>query len=457
MNQFFKAHKKEIFLFLLMLFLELAMIFVLSQKNGLNIFFKGDGYQYQNIVNNLINHHVFSLDGEAPFLSTNFRTPIYPFWLTFIYIIFKSFVPAIFIGAAVFAISAPLAYLIAREIFSEKIAFISAVIFALEPWALYQAGFLAAEQIFIPLFLFIIYLFCLYIKSGSVSYMYWASFCLGFTVLIRPVNIFFILGLIFFSIIFEVMKTSWKWALKVTMLAFLIFSLVLTPWLIRNKIVLNSWQFSSASNINLYFGHYAMLEKYLGKISYNEDMNEKARKLIGAKKDEEALMVENSNILGKTAMEEIKNNLKSYMAVSLKALPIFLLKNSYGSIFFDVKIPNSDIQSKIYANFINKNWKSLMMIIKESRISSKFLLTLVFFWPIIILAATFGIADGLKRNSRSLLLWFLIFWILYFTFLAALGRDISRYKLTINAPLFMLAVAGFYEIKNKITKHADNS
>ena len=447
-KNFFALNKKPIFLFFLMLALELVMIFVLSQKNELNLFFKGDGYQYHGMVNNLINYQVLSVNEKAPFLPTNFRTPIYPYWLALIYIIFNSFIPAIFIGAVVFAISAPLTYLIARELFSEKIAFISAILFALEPWAVYQAGFLAAEQIFIPFLLFVIYLFCVYIKSGSVFYLYLASFFLGFTVLIRPVNLFFIFGLIFFSIIFETAKAHWNRALKVAALAIFIFSLPLIPWLIRNKIVLNSWQFSSASNINLYFGHYAMLEKYLGKISDNEDMNEKARNLIGAEKDEETMTVKNSKILGDVATKEIRSNFGPYVAMSLKMFPLFLLKNSYGNIFFDLKIPNFNIQSKIRADFANKNFGNLPILVKNMPLSSKFLLILLFFWPIIILLTLFGIFSNLKRKPANLLLWFLIFWILYFTVLTELARDISRYKLAINAPLFMFAVAGLYKIKN---------
>lgn len=431
-----------------MLVLELAIIFVLSQKNDFNLFFKGDGYQYHGMVKSLVDYNVLSVNEKAPFLPTNFRTPIYPLWLTLIYIIFNSFIPAIFIGAVVFAISAPLIYLIAREIFSEKIAFVSAIIFALEPWALYQAGFLAAEQIFIPLLLFTVYLFCLYLKSESVRYFYLASFCLGLTVLIRPVNLLFIFILIFFSIILEATKNNWGKALKVMLLAFFIFFLTLTPWIIRNKIVLNSWQFSSASGINLYFGHYAMLEKYLGKIGDNEDMNDKARKLIGAIKDEETMTVENSKVLGNTAIEEIKNNLGSYTIMSLKMFPLFLLKNSYGSIFFDLKISNFDIQSKIRAGFAGKSLGGLSTLIKETSPGSKFLLILSFFWPVAIISAIFGITNYLRKRPPNLLLWFLIFWILYFTVLTELARDISRYKLAINAPLFMFAVAGFYRMKN---------
>jgi len=150
-----------------MLFLELAMIFVLSQKNGIDIFFRNDANEFQILVKNIINHRDFSLETSAPFLPTNFRTPGYVSFLLIIYLIFSSFKPAIFIGAAIFALSAPLAYLIGKEIFQEKIAFLAAILFAIEPWAIFQSGFLIAEQIFLPVFLLSIYLFCHYLKTES--------------------------------------------------------------------------------------------------------------------------------------------------------------------------------------------------------------------------------------------------------------------------------------------------
>ena len=124
-----------------MLGLELAMIFALSQKNGLEIFFRSDGTEYQRLVLNIINNRSFSLEPEVPLIPTDYRTPGYPFWLAIIYLIFKSFTPAIFLGATIFSLSAPLVYLTGKQIFNEKIAFWSAVFFAVEPWAVFQGGF----------------------------------------------------------------------------------------------------------------------------------------------------------------------------------------------------------------------------------------------------------------------------------------------------------------------------
>lgn len=454
-NQFYKSHKKEIFLFLLMLGLELAIIFILSQRNSLNIFSRNDANEFQSIVKNLINRQTFSLDSEVPFYPTNFRTPIYPFWLLIIYLIFGSFKPAIFIGAAIFAFSAPLVYLIAKEIFSEKIALIGAVLFAVEPWTLFQSGFLVAEQIFIPVFLLSVYLFCQYLKLNNPHYLYWASFSLGMTALIRPITLFFISIFIFLTFLLE-LKTSVKSAFKYSALSLFVFILVLSPWLIRNKIILNTWQISSISNVNLYIENYAMLEKYLGKMKSDEDIYEKGRILLGTKNYGETQRTENAKILAGVALKEIKANWGSYIAMHLKAVPLFLVRNSYGNIFLDFKASDADIQGKLGRLFFNRDFSGFINLIKNSSIASKGLLGLSLFWPIIIIFAAGGIIEGFKNYNRNLLVWFLILWILYFLTLAGNLRDISRYKLTVNAPLFMFATLGFLRVYKYFVKACNN-
>ncbi len=402
-----------------MLFLELLMIFALGHKNGFeNIFFRGDGRDYQNLANNLIYHHTLAITAQPPYLPTSFRPPFYPYWLSLIYLIFHSFIPAIFIGATVFAFSAPLVYLIGKEIFSEKTAFIAAAISAIEPWALYQAGFIAAEQIFMPIFLLSIYFFCLYLKNHKTRHLYLSAVFLAFSALIRPISLYFIAILIFLAFVFELKKSFWR-SIKISGLAFLIFFLILSPWLARNKIILKTWQFSSASGLSL-FNDYFELEKYLGRFDAKNDLYEYARKITGAKTDDKAITtVENSKKLSDFAIKGIADNPYAFFIMHfLKNTPLFLIGNSYGNIMLDLGLPYRII--KVF---------------------------LFIFWPAIVLLAVFGIYYRFK-NDEYALSWFLIFWILYFTFLTASARDVSRYKLAINAPLFMLAVYGFIKIKN---------
>lgn len=191
-----------------------------------------------------------------------------------------------------------------------------------------------------------------------------------------------------------------------------------------------------------------MLGRYLGEIGPREDLYERAKQVTGADNDINAITtVENSKKLHDFAVKNIILHPYSFLKMQIiKGLPMFLVKNSYGNILFDLGLSSNGLKP---SEIFNKNLTNLWPFIKNLPLSSNILIFISLFWPIIISLSIFGIYEQIKINRRNLPIWFLIFWILYFTFLTALGRDISRYKLTINAPLFMLAVAGFYEIKKR--------
>ncbi len=455
-KQFFILNKKPILIFIIVFAAELTAIFALSNINGIETFLRGDGRDYENLADNLINHKMLAITPGPPYTPTSFRTPIYPFWLALIYLIFNSYNAAIFIGAFTFALSAPIVYFIGKEIFSEKISTVGAIIFGLEPWALFQSGFIAAEQIFIPTFLLSVYLFCRYLKLGLTRHLYSAAAILAVAALIRPAALLFIAIYMFLAFIFE-FKHSFGQSLKKSGLIFLIFVFVLAPWLVRNKIVLNSWQFSSASGIRV-FGDYIMLGKYISKTKPNElvDIYEEAKKVSGAKNDIEAITtVENSKKLTEVALKGIKSNPYSFLKMHFKNMTSFFFKNSYGNIFFDLGIKNSNIQSVIggYLSQLKID-KAFEMATKTSS-GAKILLVLTLFWPLIIFLTIIGILKLIRQNEHNLLFWFLMLWMAYFPFLVAWG-DISRYKLAIHAPLFLLAAYAIFIIFG-YHKHANNS
>lgn len=448
-KNFVASNRKPILIFTITFLAELLVIFILIKINGTEIFFRGDGQDYQNLANNLINHQMLAITPLPPYWPTSFRTPIYPFWLAFIYLIFRSYNAAIFIGAFIFALSAPLVYLIGREVFTEKIAVTAAFISGLEPWALFQAGFITAEQIFMPIFLLSAYFLCLYLKYSKTSHIYFSSFIMGIAVLTRPAALFFIVIFIFLALIVELKHSFWK-SIKVSVLIFFIFIAVLAPWLIRNKVVLNSLQFSSASGIRS-FADSVMLQEYLGKTKPGEaiDIYKQARQLVGAKSDYDLMTVENSQKISQIALEEIKTNFGAFLKIHFKDMSLFLFKNSYGNIFFDLGVPDSNIQSKIsnYMQWPDVKYLDIVNLIINSSSGAKILLVFAFFWPAAAILAVMGIFTAFKQNRYNLLFWFLILWIIYFPFLVSWG-DISRYRLSIHAPLFLLAAAGFYKIKS---------
>src|SRR3989338_7537202 len=155
------SRKKFWLLYFLMLVLELLIAGFVLTRFGFNFYQGGDSPGYMYMAKNLAEH------GE--FLPTNFRTPGYLFFLALIYLIFNSFIPAIFFGALISAFAAPLIYLIAKEIFSEKIAFGAGILTAVEPMGLFLGESILTEGVFTPILFLTILYFVRYLKMEGHS------------------------------------------------------------------------------------------------------------------------------------------------------------------------------------------------------------------------------------------------------------------------------------------------
>ena len=181
-----------------------------------------------------------------------------------IYWVFNSFKPAIFLGMIVFSLSAPLIYLTMREIFSEKLAFWSGIIFALEPRMAFAAPFLLSEQIFLPFFLLAVFFTVkFFIHPDNKNYILLSALALGISAPIRLISFF----LWPFMVIFFFLKLHKKQKtieiFKVLGIATLIFISVTLSWSIRNRLVIGTWQPSAIIGTHL-IGFLETLKEYQG-------------------------------------------------------------------------------------------------------------------------------------------------------------------------------------------------
>ncbi len=247
--------KRFLYLYFLMLALELLIAGIILSKFGFDFYQGGDSPGYMLLAKNLVKHGTLSFGGGDPFQPTNFRTPGYPLFLALIYLIFHLFVPAIFFGALISAFAAPMVYLISHEIFSpldktiengyltgqaEKMAFVAGLLTAIAPMGLFLGVSILTEGVFTPLLLLAVYFFVRYLKAGSNVYLYGSSVLLALATLIRPI-MFYFWPLAILFILYKEFNFSAK-TFKKAVIFVVIFFIVLSPWLIRNKIVVNSWQ-----------------------------------------------------------------------------------------------------------------------------------------------------------------------------------------------------------------------
>ncbi|MCX6813451.1 MAG: glycosyltransferase family 39 protein [Candidatus Azambacteria bacterium] len=342
------SRKKFWFLYFLMLVLELLIAGFVLTRFGFNFYQGGDSSGYMYMARNLAEN--------GALFPTNFRTPGYLFFLALIYFIFHSFVPAIFFGALISAFAAPLIYLIAKKLFEERVAFIAGVLAAIEPMGLFLGISILTEGVFTSVLLLSVYFFIKYLKAGNVARLYYSGALLALSTLIRPIMFYFWPIAILFVLRKEY-TNGWRLTCKRALIFVVIFFLILSSWLIRNKIVVNSWQITSLQGYIFFIDHYGAVLRYLGEAGPLSDVQAKALTLVGSDK---IFTSEGSDILFKSAIDGIKQHKLAYANVYAKSLISFFIANGYKSLFIDILGVPAQAPYVPFELFLRFDFKSIL-------------------------------------------------------------------------------------------------
>ncbi|MDP3764760.1 MAG: hypothetical protein Q8Q95_04025 [bacterium] len=235
-----KQNRTEVLIFLLAFGIRfLYALFVLLFFGEHGFIAHSDAFSfYLRGAENLINHHIFSLNTAPPYMPDAYRMPLYTFFVAFFLWLKLPLFWIIFAQNFMAGAMSVLIYRIGIILFSSKrIGFWAATLTALEPASIYWNNLLMSDYLFAFLFVLACYYFFL-------KHYYAFALFLGLATLTRPTSLYF-LPLFMLLIIF---KVPWKQAV----ITILIFLAVLFPWMLRNKIVFNTWQLTSASWYNLY-------------------------------------------------------------------------------------------------------------------------------------------------------------------------------------------------------------
>ncbi len=432
-----------------MLALELLVAGFILTRFGFNFYQGGDSPGYMLLAQNLVEHGIMSFDGSAPYHATNFRTPIYPLFLALIYFIFHSFVPAIFFGALISAFAAPLVYLIAKQVFEEKTAFIAGILTAIEPMGLFLGVSILTEGIFTQILLLSVYFFVKYLKGDKVAYLYSSGALLSLATLTRPI-MFYFWPLAIPFIIYKSKNLEWHMALKNTIVFIAIFFAVLSPWLIRNKITVNSWQISGLQGFIFYVDHYGAVLRYLGEAGPLSDVQNKALALVGPDK---IFTSEGSNVLFKSAISGIKQHKLAYANIYAKSLISFFIANGYKSLFIDILGVPAKAPYIPFELFLRFDFKSIIKTMSNMDLTG----FLIYWgskivWVTIFLSFLASLIYLLfSRNYKTIrteviYIAVVIFYFAFITGPTAIGG--GRTKAPINSLIFMFAVFGVYKLVN---------
>src|SRR3989338_1295062 len=414
------------------------------------------------LAKNLVEHGIFSLSDVLPYISSKIRTPGYPLFLALIYLIFHSFVPAIFFGALISAFAAPLIYLIAKEVFApldkapegrylmgqaEKIAFVAAILTAIEPMGLFLGVSIVTEGIFTVVLFLAVYCFIIYIKYGDTKNIWISGFLFGIATLIRPI-MFYFWPLAVPLIIYKAKNYGWRLAVKKSLIFAFAFFIILSPWLIRNKISVESWQIAGLQGYVFFVDHYGAVLRYLGEAGPLSDIQAKAWTIAGPDK---IFTLQGSDLLFKSAVFGIKEHKLVYINVYARSLISFFVANGYKSFFIDIMGIPAKTSFVPFELFLRFDFKSIFKTMTGMDLMG----VLIYFGSKIFWITASGsflvsfVYLLIKKNFKAIRAEIIFIAIVIFYFALITGPTAvggGRTKAPINGLIFIFAVFGFYKL-----------
>ena len=418
--------KSIIALFFLNAFL-LAYI-VLIKTNLLG----SDSTAYIQGANSLLKYNVFSSMGEVG-IPDNFRTVGYPAIIAFAMTISSEYYVNIVIALQVILLYAMFVRFIGvGVVFDLKMNqyAIALAPFMFHPELLNLATSLQTEFLYV-FTIFFFFLFSIkYFKGGNVNDLILSAIFIAFSLHIKPVYLFF--AFIYLFLIFLLDKN-----IKNMAVAVLIMLVILGPWVLRNKITLDTYSFTSSKNFNLLCYAYS-----LTKAKYNlmdAEAVERVDNVIldkyGFNKEASVLELvssQNNELIDRVIPVEAKKIIFS----EIKYLPEAYLKGVLRGFYLPHTIYNVEAHSPIHIeSFVDKvKRKDVKLIfISDSGINYSAVYFYVFPYILNVLAIigvlVFSFLWFFKKDFRSFQTSFILLFVWYGLSVAFPWSNNSRYMM----------------------------
>lgn len=387
-----------------------------------------DSEQYFRLARTLVLHNVFSQDSAPPFGDELVRPPGYPFFISIFFRIIPSAWFAIIFQNMVAAGIILLIYGTAMLLFQRRIiALTAALIYAVEPTVIYWNNQLLSETLFTFAILAAVYIF---VKNTIVDKQYLLPAAAGVGALLAAANYTrmiaqFIL-LIFILAYFAILKMSFKSIFRgvafliLTVMSFFILS---APWMIRNKILFNSYDFSANSGG---LGFRRQLE--IMYMNTGGDMEEFRK--IDSSREKIA------------TIKYIAKHPLIFAKINLFSAVIFLMGDGYFTTATAIYPP-------LEKQRVGIEWwgsgRELAGFLRGHRGAEAILFfggkTIILFLNLFALS---GIIFWLSKHKKYRAVLFLFLLLIYYFILASSRTSYSRFRQPVNPYIYIFAAAGIY-------------
>lgn len=442
------VYKKELTLGLLSLVVSVlfaggALWF--TQIKGLDMVrLTGDARGYQILATHLLEQSAFTFSTTTPFAPESFRAPGYPFFLSILYALCRSWIAVLFVQTILVSIAPVLLYVLFKS-YSERAAWWGAVIFVFEPTRLFFSASLLSDAFFTSLFLGSLVLLergrmhkksLLIVSSGVV---------LGVSVLVRPIAVF--LPALYAGYVLIAPGMSAGVRFKKAVLLLCATAVIVFPWMLRNHEFFGSWGVSSVGAANLMIYN---APAYLA--DYPDMKGEAVLAAFKAEQDslprDEALSLSRVPVFTSNFREVIRGHEYTYLFFHVaKTVPFFLTDGlrEIARISGVPLVAPPNISSLI----LSGNMKAIVTYIRTGALAVVLLVIGSGFWFMVTVLYFVGIVVELwTRRLRPLVLLGAVL-VLYFALLTGPVSN-ARYRLPISGVMILGAAALVLNTKRNV-------
>lgn len=308
------------------------------------------------------------------------------------------------------SVTAIVLYLIAKEIFDAPVALLSAMIWALYPFAIYSTLYVGTEVLFTFFIAVWVWITMWAIKCDRWDYYCAAGVFLGLATLTRGTTQF--MPLILFGLLFTFRKQSVGW-LRMYILTVVCFTIVILPWGIRNYLVLKEFiPVGANSSVILYGASEPMLTIGDGRAKEVARLYEEAKTRGIVPPPEDHAPAERDRYLARVAVDHYKARLRN----DPLDLSLFMIKKFFRLWYSTESGSNQSatlaINLGIYIltgvgivlSWRRRNWEALILLVLVGYFVVIHWMTLPLFrylipvMPYLVAFSAVGLLIGLQRS-----------------------------------------------------------
>lgn len=307
--------------------LGIRILLVLLVYPETDILTANDQADYLKLSDKLLNRELFGFGFGSE------RMPLYPLFLAAIRLISDNLFHILGVQHLIGISIVPIMYYIG-SFYSRRIAVASAMLAGTNLNFALQSNSILTESVFYPVFALFLFECMRYLKRGKNRHIALAGFYLGFCTLIRSATMYLPFFIIPFLII---IKGSLLDRIKRTLMFFVAFLIILTPWLLRNHFIFNALSLTTQGEPHLIGWVIPSVMQYEKNMNLSEATKESVMKWHEKRETMTQYVRENRFLLDKEAKRYAINYMRQASPVSItKAWFWGCIKNVFTPPFIEL-------------------------------------------------------------------------------------------------------------------------